>query len=116
MEDKTLRRALLLDFYGDLLTGKQREYLDLYCNDDLSLAEIAEQAGISRQGVWDIIRRAEGVLEKIERKTGFIRKFEERKKAIDDICGGLSPLLGHGDESVRRAAETAIAKLCALED
>ena len=50
---------MLLDFYGELLTDKQRECFDLHYNEDLSLAEIAEQLGVSRQGVWDNIRRAE---------------------------------------------------------
>ena len=59
MENSRVMRSMLFDFYGELLTDKQREYFDLHYNEDLSLAEIAEQSGISRQGVWDIIRRAE---------------------------------------------------------
>ena len=60
---------MLLDFYGELLTDKQRECFDLHYNEDLSLAEIAEQLGVSRQGVWDNIRRAETAMEDIEAKT-----------------------------------------------
>ena len=57
--DEQLMRVMLFDFYGELLTAKQRMYFHLHYNEDLSLSEIAEQEGISRQGVWDIIRRAE---------------------------------------------------------
>ena len=52
MPDETVWRTMLFDFYGDLLTDKQREYYDLHYNQDLSLAEIAASSGISRQGVW----------------------------------------------------------------
>ena len=54
--------TILLDFYGDMLTAKQRDFINLYYNDDLSLAEIAENEGITRQGVRDAIKRAEGQL------------------------------------------------------
>ena len=76
---------MLFDFYGELLTEKQREYFDLRYNDDLSLGEIAEQCGISRQGVWDIIRRAEASMTEIEEKTGLIKRFLERNAQIDEI-------------------------------
>ena len=59
VEKSRLRQTMLLDLYGDLLTDKQRECYDLHYNEDLSLSEIAEQLSISRQGVWDNIRRAE---------------------------------------------------------
>ena len=74
---KTLQKTMLFDFYGDLLTDKQREYYDLYYNEDLSLSEIAENVGITRQGVYDIITRAEATLLETERKTGLINRFVE---------------------------------------
>ena len=58
MADSTVFRTMLFDFYGELLTEKQREYFDLHYNEDLSLAEIASLSGVSRQAVWDNIRRA----------------------------------------------------------
>lgn len=70
MSNKTIEMTLLFDFFGDLLTEKQRDYFDLYYNDDLSLSEIAEQNGISRQGVRDLIVRAENTLRSFEEKTG----------------------------------------------
>lgn len=77
MADSRLMNSMLLDFYGELLTEKQRECFDLHYNEDLSLSEIAEQIGVSRQGVWDNIRRAEAALQEIEDKTGLIKRFAE---------------------------------------
>lgn len=73
---------MLYDFYGDLLTDKQREYYDLYHNEDLSLSEIAENVGITRQGVQDIISRAENTLMETERKIGIIKRFTEMQGQI----------------------------------
>ena len=75
MEDKAFRMTMLFDFYGDLLTDRQREFFDLYHNEDLSLAEIAENAGITRQGVRDVLVRAEATLNEFEEKTGLIKRF-----------------------------------------
>jgi len=83
MDDKTLQNTMLFDFYGDLLTDKQRDYFDLYYNEDLSLSEIAESAGISKQGVYDIIFRAEKTLSEIESKTGIIKKWHESRSLLE---------------------------------
>ncbi len=85
MENKTVEMAMLFDFYGSLLTEKQREYFDLYYNNDLSLSEIAENEGISRQGVRDIIVRAEHILRNTEEKTGIIKKYIELQNDINTI-------------------------------
>jgi len=85
MIDETLRNTMLFDFFGDLLTGKQQEYYDLYHNEDLSLSEIAESAGISKQGVHDIIRRAEKTLIEIEQKTGLIKKWLEARAELERV-------------------------------
>ena len=92
MEDGRLMQSMLLDFYGELLTPKQRECYDLHYNDDLSLAEIAEQLGISRQGVWDNIRRAESSLQDIEEKTGLIRRFSRTQQSLDKLLGQMERL------------------------
>ena len=63
---KNMEISLLFDFYGDMLTEKQRDVVELYYNDDLSLAEIAENEGITRQGVRDSIKRAEAQLLEME--------------------------------------------------
>lgn len=71
---KDLKISLLLDFYGNMLTEKQRDVLDLYYNEDLSLAEIGESANITRQGVRDSIKRGEAVLLELEEKLGLCEK------------------------------------------
>ncbi len=99
MEPSPLDRALLLDFYGELLTEKQREYCDLHWNEDYSLAEIAELGGLSRQGVWDILRRAEAFLRDMEDKTGIVRRYLRRREQIADIRGRLADILPDDDRS-----------------
>lgn len=80
--DKNLAMSDLLDIYGELLTDKQRDMLELYYNDDLSLAEIAEQYEISRQGVHDSIRRGEEALEEYERVLGLRKQQESYKQEL----------------------------------
>ena len=75
MKNQTFRMTMLFDFYGELLTDRQKEFYDLYYNEDLSLSEIAENYGISRQGVRDVIVRAENYMTEIEDKTGLIKRF-----------------------------------------
>ena len=82
MKSQAYRMAMLFDFYGDVLTPRQKEFYDLYYNEDLSLAEIAENAGISRQGVRDVIVRAEATMQEVEDKTGIIRRFEAQRPQI----------------------------------
>lgn len=79
-----VERARLFDFYSGLLSERQREYYDLYYNEDFSLAEIAEKVGFSRQGVWDALGRAENTLSEAERKLGFIGLME---KLADELAG-----------------------------
>ena len=83
--EETLKNSMLFDFFGDMLTDKQQEYYDLYHNEDLSLSEIAESAGITKQGVYDIIIRAEKTLTKFEQKTGVIQKWFETRSEIEKL-------------------------------
>lgn len=85
MFEKNYKVSYLLDYYGNILTEKQRDAIDLYYNEDLSLAEIAEHVGITRQGVRDAIKRGEEILEEMEKKLGFAEKFVECKKALEKI-------------------------------
>lgn len=85
MKNQTYRMTMLYDFYGDLLTDRQKEFYDLYYNEDLSLAEIAENYGITRQGVRDIIVRAEASLQTIEDKTGLIDRYHRIQASIELI-------------------------------
>lgn len=109
MPDETLLRTMLFDFYGELLTDKQREYFDLHYNADLSLAEIAESSGISRQGVWDIIRRAEAALRDTERKTGLVRRYGDQRQTLSSMEHKLRRLegmtSGEAQDLVREIAE-----------
>ena len=90
--DDTLLRTLLFDFYGELLTDKQREYYDLHYNSDLSLFEIAEMSGTSRQAVWDIIRRSEQTLRGIEEKTGLVARALKQRRALEELSALASAL------------------------
>ena len=85
MKEKSYEMTILFDFYGDILTDKQRELFDLYYNEDLSLAEIAEHLGITRQGVRDGIVRAEEIITNLEDKLGFSAKYGKQNNAIRRI-------------------------------
>ena len=85
MFEKDYKISYLLDFYGNILTDKQRDAIDLYYNEDLSLAEIAEHVGITRQGVRDAIERGKDTLLEMEEKLGFAARIEEYKAAFDEI-------------------------------
>ncbi|MDR2932396.1 MAG: YlxM family DNA-binding protein [Oscillospiraceae bacterium] len=82
---KDLNVSVLLDFYGDMLTEKQREVVTFYYNEDLSLAEIAEHSGITRQGVRDAIKRAEAQLIECENRLGLWRRFNDVRKGLEEI-------------------------------
>lgn len=82
---KNLEIAVLLDLYGDMLTEKQRDFLGYYYNDDLSLSEIAENEGITRQGVRDAIKRAEAQLLDMESKLKLASKFDEIRSGLTEI-------------------------------
>ena len=84
-EGKNLEVALLLDFYGEMLTEKQREVIDLYYNQDLSLAEIAEIAHITRQGVRDSIKRGEAMLFEFEERLHLAERFSIVEQGLSDI-------------------------------
>ena len=84
---KNLNISMLMDFYGELLTDKQRESLEFYYNDDLSLGEIADELEISRQGVRDFIKRGEKQLLEFEEKLGLAKRFEDIKEKINEIDG-----------------------------
>jgi predicted DNA-binding protein YlxM (UPF0122 family) len=83
---KDLRISFLLDFYGEMLTDTQREVVDAYYNEDLSLAEIAEDRDITRQGVRDAIKRAEQQLLEMEERLGLARRFQEIQNSLALIC------------------------------
>ncbi len=81
---KSYEDSLLLDFYGNLLTDKTRLTLDMYLNDDLSLAEIAEEEEISRQGVHDTVKRGLKQLNGYEDKLGLVKRFLEQRESVKE--------------------------------
>ena len=85
MKSQAYRMALLYDFYGDVLTPRQKEFYDLYYNEDLSLAEIAENNGITRQGVRDSIKRGEATLLEMEEKLGLCRRYRQMYQGLERI-------------------------------
>ena len=82
---KDLSMAMLYDFYGELLTPKQAQAIDLYYNEDLSLAEIAEPLEISRQGVRDAIKRGEKLLLSMEERLGLVNRFMDLEEKMQEI-------------------------------
>jgi predicted DNA-binding protein YlxM (UPF0122 family) len=116
MDDKTLTMTMLLDFYGELLTEKQRLYFDMYYNEDLSLSEIAENEGISRQGVRDLITRAESTLRETEEKVGMIRRFEERAEIIAGMEKDLDELVPLTEGRAKELAKSLRARINDLKN
>ena len=102
MEKQTVEMTLLLDFYGELLTEKQREYMELYYNEDFSLAEIARLGAITPQGVRDAILRGTATLTETERKTGLMARFDQVADTAAKIRAALQII-----ETQAKTADTA---------
>ena len=83
--NEILEQTLLYDFYGELLTSHQKEIYEQFVLDDLSLSEIAEGAGISRQGVHDLVRRCQKALEEYEGKLHLVERFLSVKEKVGEI-------------------------------
>lgn len=95
---------LLYDFYGQLLTKKQRAFFDLYYQADLSLGEIAAQHDVTRQAVYDILKRSERTLEDLEQKLGLVEKHLHSRSAVRQLEAELEAL---ADEVVRLVPDGA---------
>ena len=111
MKQDALQMSLLFDYYGELLSQKQRVCFDLYYNQDLSLSEIASELGITRQGVHDSLSRAETALGEFERVTGCIARDRRLESALDTITQNAQALA-----SVPGAAPQAGAILRAVRE
>ena len=85
MFEKNMSIAFLLDFYGEILNERKRSVLDMYYNEDLSLAEIAENEGISRQGIRHIIKKCEEELRFLEERLGLATQFATLQKTAKDM-------------------------------
>lgn len=89
MFEKNLEINYLLDFYGDVLSDRKRNVLEMYYNDDYSLSEIADDIGISRQGVRDIIKKSEEELIYLEEKLGLYKKFRDIQKSANELIESI---------------------------
>ena len=107
---------LLYDYYGDLLTDRQRECFELRYYQDLSLGEIGEELGISRQGVHDNLSRAEALLVNMEEKTGCVRRDMLCRKAAEEIRDAARQLAKSEDETVLQLAKRILDAANALEE
>lgn len=105
--EKRVELNLLLDFYGALLTEHRREMLRLYVEEDMSLQEIADESGISRQGVYDSIKKSEAQLLDYESKLGLMKRFKELKNQVSQCRSEL--------ETAREALKRAEALLSNIE-
>lgn len=111
-----LEMTLLFDYYGDLLTERQRSCVDMRYNQDLSLSEIAEELGVSRQGVYDNLSRAEALLRNMEEKTGCVQRAMETRKAVQKILDAAGKLAAYQDQAVSALATQIIETAQRLEE
>ena len=107
---------LLYDYYGDLLTDRQRECFELRYNQDLSLGEIGQELGISRQGVFDNLSRTEALLKNMEQKTGCVQRDLRCRKAVQTISGTVQKLRNHSDPQVCAVAQEILFVMQQLEE
>ena len=118
---KNLNISYLLDVYGPVLTDKQRDVIELYYGEDLSLAEIAEICGITRQGVRDSIKRGEAVILELEDKLGFAKRIETISKATDEIRRNTRDIMIYNDrlaysEQIKKLAETILEQVSLIDE
>lgn len=111
-----LEMTLLYDYYGELLTDRQRMCFDLYHNQDYSLSEIAQELQVSRQGVYDNLSRAEALLKNMEEKTGCVKRDLQNRKAMRSIVSAAKDLEQHSDSGVKDLAKTILAAARLLEE
>ncbi len=98
--EKNIEISLLFDFYGELLKPAGREAVDLYYNEDLSLAEIADRMKITRQGVRDNIKRSEKQLYEFESKLGLFKRFKELESGLDEIARAARSIYDNSHDDI----------------
>lgn len=111
-----LEMTLLLDYYGDMLTERQRVCFDMRYNQDLSLGEIGEALGVSRQAVCDNLTRSEALLRKMEENIGCVRRDRQRRKKLQAIEAEAAQLLQHSDTQVADLARRILAQVRSIEE
>ena len=109
-------RILLYDYYGDLLTDRQRECFELRYYQDFSLGEIGQELGISRQGVYDNLSRTEALLSRMEEKTGCVRRDLACRRAAKKVLALARQLETNEDLQISDLARQIIAEVQGLEE
>ena len=111
-----LEMALLFDYYGGMLTDKQRDCFDMRYNQDLSLGEIAQDMGVSRQAVCDNLRRTEALLRKMEENVGYVGRDLKLRKVLRSIREAAGQLAQHSDDSVSQPAAQILRTVAEIEE
>ena len=111
-----LEMTLLYDYYGGMLTEKQRECFDMRYNQDLSLGEIAQDLGVSRQAVCDNLNRTEALLRNMEENIGYVQKDLKIRRALELISDAARELSGNSDPAVTDLAERILSSLRMFEE
>ena len=109
--DEITQASLLYDFYGQLLSRRQKEVMELYHEENLSLSEIAAEFDISRQGVHDALKNAEKSLKSYEEKLGLVAKFQKSSEAVKEIDGIIDNVIGRLQERHQAGAAEAVNEL-----
>ena len=107
--DDIAKQSLLYDFYGALLTDRQREVMELYHEENLSLAEIADEMSISRQGVHDALKKAKRALMNYEQKLGLVERFQKTSDSVSEIDRRIDELIAGMREANAESGENANA-------
>ena len=113
---ESVETVLLFDYYGRMLTDKQKEYLDLRYNQDLSLGEIAEIMCVSRQAVFDNLARTEALLRRMEENIGCVRRDMQIRKAAREILDAAAVLNTSSDPATMQAVQRIIAAAQTLKE
>ena len=113
---ESLEMTLLFDYYGGLLTEKQRQCFDMRYNQDLSLGEIALDLGVSRQAVCDNLTRTEALLRKMEANVGYVSKDLKLRKALAALEKDAKQLADHTDSNVSRVARQMLRSLDTVKE
>ena len=108
--------TLLLDYYGGMLTDKQRDCVDMRYNQDLALGEIGEALGVSRQAVCDNLTRTEALLRRMEENIGCVRRDRITRQAVQEILNAAEELKASTDPAVSPLAGRIIAAAQALKE
>ncbi|WP_352401165.1 YlxM family DNA-binding protein [Anaerotignum sp.] len=107
--DEILKLTLLYDFYGELLTEKQKQVFEMHYQNDLSLSEIGEELSISRQAVRDQLKRTEKILIQYEEKLRLVERFQEQQRAVRKMKSILDEI-GTGEISLKTTQAITIMK------